>query len=438
MTKVTVYDQLPGTGKSTRMIDKINNSDKDRRFIVVTPFLKECHRYAGTTPDVDSGDRQLPLKDTQGNILYTGSGCSASGRRFEHPVSGYHTKVEHIAKLVHEGRDIVTTHAALKLFTPDTVKDVKDAGYTLVIDEELECIRPHPCKMHRRKMLLGSGAVYEDALGLLRWNEDYSVDDDVKEIDGSGFSWDMQIKSLCDNGSLVLIADEKGNRDLFMWEYPIEFIKAFDSVQVLTYMFEGSVFHKYLDYYGIQHETVKGIQLPSNVFDLIRVVDNPKMNKIGDRWDSFTVGDQKRQTKVSAMSQTVRSNLYNYFNNSTYGKSKTDDRLWTCLGESVSIFKGAGYTKRHIAHNTKATNDYATSNQLAYMYNAHMHPEPYKYLLERGTEFAPSQERYSITELLQWTYRSSVRNDEPINLYIPSIRMRGLLEKWMSGNMFSN
>jgi len=124
VTKVIVYDQLPGTGKSTRMIDKINNSDKDRRFIVVTPFLAECHRYAGTTPDVDSGDKQLPTKDAHGNILYTNTGCSASGRRFEHPVSGYKTKVEHIAKLVHEGRDIVTTHAALKLFTPETVKDV--------------------------------------------------------------------------------------------------------------------------------------------------------------------------------------------------------------------------------------------------------------------------------------------------------------------------
>lgn len=438
MTKVIVYDQLPGTGKSTRMIDKINNSDKDQRFIVVTPFLAECHRYAGTTPDEDSGTKQLPLKDAHGNTLYTGQGCNASGRRFEHPVAGYRTKVEHIAKLVHEGKDIVTTHAALKLFTPETVKDVKDAGYTLVIDEELECIRPHPCKMHRRKMLIGSGAVYEDALGLLRWNSEYSVDDDVKELDGSGFSWDMQIKSLCDNGSLVLIADEKGNRDLFMWEYPIEFIKAFDSVQVLTYMFEGSVFQKYLDYYGIEHETIKGIQLPIDVFDLINVVDNPKMNRIGDRWDSFTVTDQKRQTKGSAMSQTVRSNLYNYFNNSTYGKSKTDERLWTCLGDSIINFKGAGYTKRHIAHNTKATNDYSNSNQLAYIYNAHMHPEPYKYLLERGEQFAPSQERYSVTELLQWVYRSSVRNDRPINLYIPSVRMRGLLDKWMKGESFTN
>lgn len=435
MTKVIVYDQLPGTGKSTRMIDKINNSDKDKRFIVVTPFLAECHRYAGTTIDPESKERQLPLKDTHGNIIYSGNGCNASGRRFEHPISGYKTKVEHIANLVHEGKDIVTTHAALKLFTPETVKDVKDAGYTLVIDEELECIRPHPCKMHRRKMLLGSGAVYEDSLGLLRWNQDYDTSDDVKDQDSSGYSWDMQIKALCDNGSLVLIADEKGNRDLFMWEYPIEFIKAFDTVEVLTYMFNGSVFQKYLDFYNIEHTTVLGIQLPSNVFDLINVVDNIKMNRIGDREQAFSVVDQRRYVKASATAVTVRANLSNFFRNSTYGKSNTDDRLWTCLGEAFSTFKGAGYTKCHIAHNTKAVNDYMNTSQLAYIFNANLHPEPYKYLQDRGEQFAPNLNRYALSELLQWVYRSRVRKDEPINLYIPSSRMRGLLTEWMSGNM---
>jgi hypothetical protein len=434
MTRVVVHDCLPGTGKSTRMIDKINNSNKDVRYIVVTPFLKECHRYAGTVLDIESQDKQLPLRDDKG-VIYTGNGCSASGRRFEHPVAGYTTKVEHIAKLVHEGKDIVTTHAALKLFTPDTVKDVKDAGYRLVIDEELECIRPHPCKAGRRKMLLDSGALYEDSIGLLRWSDDFPLDDDIRGVDNTGFSWDMQIKALCDNGSLVLIADDKGNRDLFMWEYPIEFLKAFDEIEVLTYMFKGSVFEKYLDYYGIQHTTEKGIQLPSNPFDLIRVVDNPKMNRVGDRDFAFSATDQKRYTKDSAVAQTVRTNLANYFNNSTYGKSSPDDRLWTCLDSAFGVFKGNGYTKRHIAQNTKAVNDYMNTSQLAYIYNSYLHPEPYKYLLARGSEFAPDQDRYALTELLQWVYRSRVRQDEPINLYIPSSRMRGYLEDWMSGNM---
>jgi hypothetical protein len=72
---------------------------------------------------------------------------------------------------------------------------------------------------------------------------------------------------------------------------------------------------------------------------------------------------------------------------------------------------------------------------LAYIFNANLHPEPYKYLLERGDQFAPDLNRYALSELLQWVYRSRVRNDEPINLYVPSSRMRCLLEGWMSGNM---
>lgn len=438
-TKVTIYDELMGTGKSKKMIDKINNSDKDKRYIVVVPFLSECHRYAGTIEDEDSKEKKLPLRDSSGEVIYTGKGCNASGRKFHHPESGYKTKVEHIAQLVYFGKDIVTTHAALKLFTPDTIKDVRDAGYTLVIDEEMECIRPHPCKAYRRKMLLSSGAVYEDDIGLLRWAEDFKITDDTREdCDSSGFSWDMQIKALCDSGSLVLIEDEKGSRDLFMWEYPINFIQAFDHVEVLTYLFEGSVFNKYLDFYGIQHTTVKGVQLQSDIKDLINIVDNEKMNRIGDRDSSFTVTDQRRLTKDSATAYTVRANLNNFFRTPTYGKTNIGDRLWTCLGESFNIFKGAGYTKRHIAHNTKAVNDYRDTSQLAYIFNAHLHPEPYKFLLNRGEQFRPSTDRYALSEMLQWIYRSRVRSNEPINLYIPNSRMRGLLCDWIDGKVVQN
>ena len=37
---------------------------------------------------------------------------------------------------------------------------------------------------------------------------------------------------MCDNGSLVLVEDEMGGRNLFIWEYPLSFIKAFDKVDV--------------------------------------------------------------------------------------------------------------------------------------------------------------------------------------------------------------
>lgn len=428
---VIVHDHLMGTGKSSRMIEIINNSPPDTRWIVVVPFLKECHRYAGTIVDTATGDYQLPTSNSEG-VIYTGTGCSASGRRLEHPRSGYLTKVEHIAKLVHEGKDIVTTHAALKLFTPNTVKDIKDAGYKLVIDEELECIKTHPVKEHRRKMLLASQAVYEDELGLLRWNPEYPVED-FAEVDSNGYSWEMQIKSLCDNGSLVLISDDKGQRELFMWEYPIDFLKAFTTIDVLTYMFEGSVFQKYLSYYEIPYTVQKGIQIHSSIQDLIVIVDSDKMNKVGDRKEALGVTDQKRYTRDSAVASTIRNNLTNYFKNSTYSKSSPDERLWTCVKDAIPVFKGVGYTKRHLPHNTKAINDYKDTHHLAYVFNANMNPEPYKYLNKRGTEYAPNLDRYSLTELLQWVYRSRVRVEQPVTLYIPSSRMRGLLQDWMSG-----
>jgi len=433
MTKVNIKDQLMGTGKSSKMIEEINNSDPDQRYIVVTPFLKECHRYAGTIIDEDSGDSQKPKKDEKGETVYTGEGCNASGRKFQHPVSAYYNKVQHIEQLVERGEDIVTTHTALKLFTPSTKEAIKNAGYKLIIDEELECLKPIRLKTMRRNMLLNSGSVYLDSDGLLRWSDDdkYKPNDDDTDDLNTGLSWEMQIKNMCDNGSLILVEDDKGDRNIFMWEYPIEFIKSFDEVTVLTYMFEGSLFHKYLESYGITYTIEKGIQYPSNPFEIITVIDNEKMNKVGSTEYALSATSQRKLTKDSATSKDLRKNLSNYFNNNTYGKALMNERLWTCLNESKKHLSGKGYTKRHISWNTKAVNEYKNTSKLAYVYNPFMMPEQYKYLKNRGESFAPDLDRFALSEMLQWIYRSRVREDEEVTLYIPSSRMRDMLEHWM-------
>jgi hypothetical protein len=436
MTKVIIKDELMGTGKSTRMIEEINNSHPDQRYIVVVPFLAEAHRYAGTLSDPDSGDYQTPLRDERG-VVYTGTGCNASGRTFNHPQSGHRSKVEHIERLVERGCDIVTTHAALKLFTPFTREAIKDAGFQLVIDEELECLSQVNLKTLRKNILLDSGSVFVDDMGLLRWSESsrYSPSDDEGDNVDTGLSWEMRIKSMCDNGSLVLVEDEMGGRNLFIWEYPLSFIKAFDKVTVLTYMFEGSLFSKYLETYGLDYEVHKGVQIPDNPFDLINVVDNSKMNKAGSSEFALSASSQRKLTKDSAVSKDVSKNLHNFFNNSTYGKSNMGDRLWTCLKGSKKNFTGRGYTNRHIACNTKAVNDFSDTFQLAYVHNTFMQPEQFKFLKSRGEDFAPDLEKYALSEMLQWIYRSRVRDDKEINLYLPSSRMRGFLEDWMDGKV---
>ena len=43
-----------------------------------------------------------------------------------------------------------------------------------------------------------------------------------------------------------------------------------------------------------------------------------------------------------------------------------------------------------------------------------------------------NEDLYSLSELIQWIYRSRIRNGEKINLYIPSKRMRELLIDWLN------
>lgn len=434
-TVVKIREQLMGTGKSWRAIEEINNAPKEERFIVVAPFLDECHRYAGTSPDPGTGDKKIPIMDGNGVPVYNGTGCNASGREFVHPISGYRNKVQDLERLVKLGKDIVTTHAALKMFTPETRKAIQDNGYTLIIDEELEAVEQLRLRKERMMILLNSGIVHTDEKGLLRWDDKWSGDEGSgDDIDSSGLSWEQRIKRLCDNGSLMLTqSGENGERMLLMWEYPIDFLTAFDKVEVMTYLFEGSVFQKYLMVYGIKYEVEQGVMLPDNPFELINIVENPRMNRVGDRMEAFSATHQKGFQKGHAVVDTVRDNLVNFFNNSTYGKSKGDERLWTSLKSSSSLLKGKGYSRRFVPHNIKAVNSYIGVSKVAYVYNPYILPEVYKHLLSKGEEFAPSMDRHLLSEVLQMVYRSRVRVGEPISLYIPSRRVRETVQDWQDG-----
>lgn len=46
-----------------------------------------------------------------------------------------------------------------------------------------------------------------------------------------------------------------------------------------------------------------------------------------------------------------------------------------------------------------------------------------------------NQDLYAISELLQWIWRSAIRDGECIDLYLPSVRMRELLGMWVLGKI---
>lgn len=78
--------------------------------------------------------------------------------------------------------------------------------------------------------------------------------------------------------------------------------------------------------------------------------------------------------------------------------------------------------------NMRASNDYGGRTHIAYLINVFMHPYIKAYL-----EASDIEDGYALSSMLQWLFRSAIRNGKPIEVFIPSKRMRDLLQDWLNG-----
>lgn len=123
----------------------------------------------------------------------------------------------------------------------------------------------------------------------------------------------------------------------------------------------------------------------------------------------------------------LQKHLLNWFCN--IRKSKSEDNLWTTLKEYKNELKGKGYTTSFLELNSRATNYYNDRHNLAYMYNRYLRPFEKQFLQLKGVTVY--EDLFALSELLQWIFRSAIREKETIYLYLPALRMRNLLKNWI-------
>ena len=82
-----------------------------------------------------------------------------------------------------------------------------------------------------------------------------------------------------------------------------------------------------------------------------------------------------------------------------------------------------------VANTTRGTNEYAYCSHLIYLYDQHPNQYLTRWLEDGSNKFA---DRYALTELIQWVWRSRIRNGEPITLFLPCPRMKKLFVEWLS------
>ena len=405
-TNVYVVDEIMGAGKSTAAINYINGSE-DERFIVITPYLDEVERYKR----------------------------SCAKKNFKEPIQNNGRKMNDIKELIRAGENIVCTHALFQRFDDEVISLCRILGYTLIMDEVAEVVQEYEITKDDIDNLLENYCEI-GTNGLVNWRED-------RQDYRGKFE---EVKNLCNLGGLAVIRDKA-----LVWLFPVEVFKAFSSIYILTYMFGAQLQKYYYDYYRIEYRYlhIAGNDSESYTFSeqpgefrgedysrLIHIVDNEKLNLIGEAKTALSVAWYIKYKDTAIMKQ-LQNNITNFFRNIRADNSK--DNIWTTFKDYKTALSGKGYTRGFVPLNMRATNSYRERTSLAYPVNRFLNPMIKGFFQDHGVSV--DEDAFAVSEMLQWIWRSAIRDGKGIWIYIPSSRMRNLLRKWIvdnSGNVNLN
>lgn len=403
-TKINVIDEMMGRGKSSAAINYINTSSPDEHFLVITPYLDEIKRYK----------------------------LQCESRHFKEPIYNNGSKLDNIKELIRNGENIVSTHALFRRFDEETINICQVLNYTLIMDEVADVVEEYYITQKDIECLLNNYCYVDDS-GKMTWRED------AQDYEGK-FS---EIKQMCNLGAMI-IARQK----MMLWLFPVEAFKAFDNVFILTYMFNAQIQRYYYDYYGVnyKHMYVTGNSLDTYAFSdvkdmneeqydyssLIHILDHRKLNAVGEIRAALSKTWYLSNAKSAVMKQ-LQKNVVNFFTNICSVNSK--DAMWTTFKEYKGQLSGKGYTKGYLPINARATNEFRERTHLAYLVNRFLNPMVKGFFQDHGVTV--NDEDFALSEMLQWIWRSAIRDGKEIWIYIPSLRMRELLKEWINDNSIS-
>lgn len=403
---VKIVDMIMGAGKTSSAINHINGAGDDERFLFITPYLEEVERIKKACPT----------------------------KNFKEPeVIG--TKLRGIKHLIAAGENIVSTHALFRRFDNEVIDMCRTRNYTLIMDEVTDVVEKYEISKEDFKILLDNFVEVDNETKIIRWKNP------ADEYTGK-FS---EEKRLCELNCLAYYSGT-----VMMWLFPIEAFNAFRNIYILTYMFHSQIQRYYYDYYHLPYKYIyvtgndvsnyhftedeKEKQIIEYDFrNLIHILDDEKMNLIGDREYDLSKNWYMRNQNNIVMKQ-LKNNIENFFRNKM--RSKTKENLWTTFIDFRTKLSAKGYSRAFISINMRASNKYRDRIYIAYPVNRYINTGVKNFFVQHNVE--TDEDGFALSEMLQFIWRSAIRDGKEIWVYIPSVRMRTLLKQWIDKNSFFN
>lgn len=153
-----------------------------------------------------------------------------------------------------------------------------------------------------------------------------------------------------------------------------------------------------------------------NYKELITIIDHYKLNSIGD--NIYALSEKWFKDNPDQVRQ-LKNNILNYYMNIIKDKDKNKKCLWTTYMQYYNELKGKGYTKGFYYTDYSKNKD---KIYLAYLENN---------FANNGLQNDLTQDQYALTCILQFLFKSGLKDGKRITVYIPSKRMRELLINWI-------
>jgi hypothetical protein len=225
----------------------------------------------------------------------------------------------------------------------------------------------------------------------------------------------------------------------------------FRRVILTTYQFEGTIMAAYLAMKGIPWVLCSDVQCTrrKTMADVRRLVTLTSRHdgafarkKLTSTWyaEKATSEDFKQ---LSNAIRSIGDRTGCKGQPSVLGYTLPESALGSHRRKGVQV-KGYPHTKKsaeqlgrrdkalscHVPCNARASNDWAGKRVMVHAFNRYPHPCIAGFLDHWNVEYSP--DRFALNEMLQWVWRSAIRDGQPIHLAILSRRMRGLFQGWVS------
>ncbi|MCF8055439.1 MAG: DEAD/DEAH box helicase family protein [Desulfocapsa sp.] len=423
-------DSEMGTGKTTAIINEINNRT-DTKYICVVPSLSEVERYQKCL----CRDKMIFLSDEY---------CGTQKK----------TDLFHQAIATHK-EIIVTTHALFLEFLEDTFTTL---AYELMMDEV-----PLSFQKSEAGWAVPSGLAAHNVI------EEINVTDTLKQFQRKSDYVDSEEYSLKTSGrDAKQFLKTLAVKDIFQYQgHDVVFsmrlnkLSLFADVTILGYLYEHTDFWYWCRWKDIKvdHMTLSddhkiiphdGSKPSGKQFsDLVEVIreKKPSLKKgFSFNWQDNNLCPKRIDSDVCTnnlkdLRASLRANFKNGRDKSKFASNS--DFIFVCAKDSIDglihtkskLTKGFISEEKNWVYSTiRGTNEYSHKRHVAYLMNIHPFP-PVEYVVSSLCPDVFDKDAYretlALSQMIQALWRSAIRKGEKIRVYIPSERMADIFEDWL-------